>query len=417
LITLGHNACMDAELRGLLHRSGFAWFLGARSLSGIANQMLLVALAWNMYDLTHSAWDLGLVGLYQFVPALVMTLPAGHAVDRWNRVHIFRWAVWAQALVAAAAGLAIWTHTDSKTLILVLSVILGVIRAFQMPTQQAMLPSLVPQQWLARAVALSSGVMQFGVIGGPALGGVLYAVDAGLDYLVCAILSVLALAASWGMPRLTRQTGAHPVGWAEVLAGLRFVRHRKTVLGAVTLDMFAVLLGGATALLPIYARDILDVGPTGLGLLRAAPAVGALAMSFALSRWPLHRRVGHKLYASIVCFGLATVLFGLSESFWLSWLALLLTGVADNVSVVIRSTIIQMETPDEMRGRVSAINSLFIGASNQLGEFESGAVAHLFGPVTSAVSGGLGTVLVAALWWKWFPSLAHRDKLEATPGH
>jgi MFS family permease len=181
--------------------------------------------------------------------------------------------------------------------------------------------------------------------------------------------------------------------------------------------MFAVLLGGATALLPIYARDILDVGPTGLGLLRAAPAVGALTMSFALSRWPLHRRVGHKLYASIVCFGLATVLFGLSESFWLSWLALLLTGVADNVSVVIRSTIIQMETPDEMRGRVSAINSLFIGASNQLGEFESGAVAHLFGPVTSAVSGGLGTVLVAALWWKWFPGLAHRDKLEATPGH
>jgi MFS family permease len=401
----------------MLHRSGFAWFLGARSLSGIANQMLLVALAWNMYDLTHSAWDLGLVGLYQFVPALVMTLPAGHAVDRWNRVHIFRWAVWAQALVSAAAGLAIWTHTDSKTLILVLSVILGVIRAFQMPTQQAMLPSLVPQQGLARAVALSSGVMQFGVIGGPALGGVLYAVDAGLDYLVCAILSVLALTASWGMPRLTRQTVAHPVGWAEVLAGLRFVRHRKTVLGAVTLDMFAVLLGGATALLPIYARDILDVGPTGLGLLRAAPAVGALTMSFALSRWPLHRRVGHKLYASIVCFGLATVLFGLSESFWLSWLALLLTGVADNVSVVIRSTIIQMETPDEMRGRVSAINSLFIGASNQLGEFESGAVAHLFGPVTSAVSGGLGTVLVAALWWKWFPGLAHRDNLEATPGH
>ena len=405
---------MDAELKGLLKRPTFVWFLGSRLCSGISSQMLLVALAWNIYDLTHSAWDLGLVGLFQFLPALVMTLPAGHAVDRWNRLRIFRYGLLVQAVVAVIAGAAVLTQSDSKELILTLCVVLGLVRAFQMPAQQAMLPSLVPTRWLARAIALAAGVMQVGVIGGPALGGVLYAWDASLDYMVCAALSALALLASWGMPRMAPHPQAHATGWQDVWAGLTFIRQKKILLGAVTLDMFAVLLGGATALLPIYAKDILMAGPTGLGLLRAAPAVGALVMSMVLSRWPLRRGIGHKLYASIVGFGLATVLFGVSEGFWWSWGALFLTGVADNVSVVIRSTVIQLETPDEMRGRVSAINALFIGASNQLGEFESGAVAHVWGPVASVVSGGVGTVLVAALWWRLFPQLARRDRF--TPG-
>ena len=404
---------MDAELKGLLQRRPFVWFLAARSLAGIANQMLMGALAWNMYDLTGSAWDLGLVGLFQFVPALIMTLPAGHAVDRWSRLGIFKWCALVQGLAAAVAATAILLHADSRELILILSVVLGLARAFQMPAQQALLPSLVPAQWLARAIALAAGMMQAGIIAGPAVGGVLYAIDAALDYGVCALLFAFSMMAAWGAGPQPASVGARHVSWQDALAGLSYVWRKKILLGVVTLDMFAVLLGGATALLPIYAKDILLTGPAGLGILRAAPAVGALAMSLFLSRWPVRQQIGRKLYGAIVVFGLATVWFGLSESFWWSCLALALTGAADNVSVVIRSTVVQLETPDEMRGRVSAINSLFIGASNQLGEFESGAVAHVWGPVASVVSGGVGTVLVAALWWKGFPQLAHRNSFHA----
>ena len=402
---------MTPELRQLLGSRPFTRFLLARFFGLTASQMLMVALAWHMYDLTRSAWDLGLVGLFQFVPALLVTLPAGQVVDRWHRGRIFAACVLLQALTALVLVGAMGLGLDSRNLILALSVVLGVVRAFQMPAQQALTPLLVPSNLLARAVALSSSAVQVSVIGGPALGGVLYAAGAGAVYATCAVLSLAACALALRVHYPHQAAAGRAVSMREALAGLSFVWRRKVLLGAVSLDMFAVLLGGAVALLPIYARDILHTGPEGLGLLRAAPAVGALLMSLVLTRWPLQRHVGRLLFAAVAVFGLATVAFGLSHQLWWSVLALAITGAADNISVVVRLTVMQLETPDEMRGRVAAVNSIFIGASNQLGEFESGAVAALWGPEASAISGGLGTVLVALLWWRMFPALAQRDRL------
>jgi len=400
----------EHRLSQLFSQRQFIRFWLARVAGVMANQMLMVAVAWHMYDITGSAWDLGLVGLFQFVPALLMALPAGHLTDRWHRGRIFAGCMLAQA--GAAMVLMAATHSGFATreLILGLSIVLGVARAFQMPAQQALLPTLVPPALLQRAITMGSSGLQVATIGGPALGGVLYTAGATAVYASCTAMLLLACALTLAV-RYTHIPSNLSATWSTVLAGLRFVWNRKVVLGAISLDLFAVLLGGATALLPIYARDILHTGPEGLGLLRAAPAVGALAMSLLLMRWPLRRRVGHGLLAAVAVFGLAMVVFGLSTSFWLSLLALAVTGAADNVNVVTRMTLVQLETPDEMRGRVSAVNSIFIGASNQLGEFESGATAALFGPVESVVLGGVGTVLVAVTWLKLFPALARRDRI------
>ena len=394
----------------LRHQQAFLRFWLARLTGVMANQMLMVAVAWHMYDITSSAWDLGLVGLCQFVPALLMTLPAGHVADRLHRGKIFAVCMLAQAVVAALLVLTTQYGGTSRELILGLSVVLGMARAFQMPAQQALTPLLVPQSLLQRAIALSSGGMQIAIIGGPAVGGLLYSKGAGTVYAICGVL-LLASAALTLAVRYRHHPVTTAANWRTVLAGVSFVWHRKVLLGAISLDLFAVLLGGATALLPIYARDILHTGPQGLGLLRAAPAAGALLMSLLLMRFPLQRRVGHKLLGAVAVFGLATVVFGLSSHFGLSLLALAVTGAADNVSVVTRLTLMQLETPDDMRGRVSAVNSIFIGASNQLGEFESGATAALFGPVGSVVLGGVGTLLIAAAWLRWFPALARRDRM------
>lgn len=400
----------DDSLARLLKIRPFMRFWLAR-LGGIAaNQMLLVAVAWHLYDITGSAWDLGLVGLFQFVPALLMTLPAGHVADRLHRGRIFAACMAAQALVALLLVAATQGGYATRGLVFGISVVLGVARAFQMPAQQALTPLLVPPTLLARAVAVSASGVQAAVIGGPALGGLLYVTGASTVYLSCATLLALSCALALAV-RHPHQAATEGATWRTVLAGVGFVWRHKLLLGATSLDLFAVLLGGATALLPIYARDILHTGPQGLGLLRAAPAVGALAMSLVLARWPLQRRVGRKLLGAVAVFGVATVVFGLSEHFGLSLLALAVTGAADNVSVVTRQTLVQLETPDAMRGRVAAVNSIFIGASNQLGEFESGATAALFGPVGSVVMGGAGTVLVAALWLRLFPALARRDRM------
>ena len=397
-------------LAELFAQRQFILFWLARLAGVFAQQMLMVALAWQMYDITGSAWDLGLVGLFQFVPALLLTLPAGHLVDRWRRGRIFAMCMLTQAAVALLLVVGTQGHFVSRELILLLSVVLGAARAFQMPTQQALIPMLVPVRLLERAVTLGSTGMQAGVICGPALGGLLYVGGATVVYATAAGLLGLAFCLMFGVHERHQPSTEKP-SLRSILAGVEFVWNNKLLLGATSLDLFAVLLGGATALLPIFARDILHVGPEGLGLLRAAPAVGALLMSLALLRWPIQRRVGRWLFASVGVFGLATVVFGLSDSFLLSLGALVLTGAADNISVVMRLTLVQLETPNEIRGRVSAVNSIFIGASNQLGEFESGATAALFGAVGSVVFGGLGTMLVAAGWIRLFPELAQRDRM------
>jgi MFS family permease len=383
----------------------------ARLFGSAAAQMQLVAIGWHMYELTGSAWDLGLVGLYQFVPALLLALLAGHVVDRHHRGRIVSACLAVQGVVALVLLGAVYTHQDSRGLLLGLSLVLGAVRAFQMPAQQALTPLLVPPLMLPRAMAFSSAGMQGAIIGGPALGGLLFVAGTGVVYgaslLFFAVGSVLLARLRYDHAPAPRE----PVTLATVLAGVNFIWNRKPVLGAVSLDLFAVLLGGAVALLPIFAKDILHTGPWGLGLLRSAPAVGALAMSIMLTRRPIERHVGRTLLMAVAAFGLCMIVFGFSRSFFVSLIALAISGGADMVNVVIRQTLVQLETPDAMRGRVSAVNSIFIGASNQLGEFESGATAALLGPVGSVVTGGVGTVLVALAWFRLFPSLAQRDRI------
>jgi MFS family permease len=392
----------------------FMRFWYARLAGTMGNQMLMVAVGWQMYDLTGSAWDLGLVGLFQFLPALLLTLVAGHVADQVDRSKVLATCMAVQVVIAATLAAATWHTLATRELLFVLSVALGCAKAFQMPAQQALVPLLVPSSMLARALAFSSAGMQAAIIGGPAIGGFVYAAGATVVYVVCGAMFAVAvwLFLNIGHPHVPR--AKEPVSLATLLAGVRFIWQRPVVLGAISLDLFAVLLGGATALLPIYAKDILHTGPWGLGVLRAAPAVGALLMSVALTRWPITRRVGHVMFAAVAVFGVATIVFAVSRSFLLSFVALWVTGAADMISVVIRQSLVQLETPDEMRGRVSAVNSVFIGASNQLGEFESGATAALLGPVGSVLLGGIGTLVVVAVWMKIFPPLAHRQNLSGS---
>jgi MFS family permease len=390
------------------------WF--SRLFGIMANQMLMVAVGWQMYELTGSAWDLGLVGLYQFVPALLLTLLAGHVADRLHRGRIVAVCLVTQGsvalvLIAATQGWGAPAGWASRELLLGLSVLLGATRAFQMPAQQALLPMLVPPALLPRAMAFSSAGLQAAIIGGPALGGVIFVAGTSAVYASCALLFAIGCVLISTVRYEHQAPPREATSLRSLLAGVEFVWQRKALLGAVSLDLLAGLLGGATALLPMFAKDILQVGPWGLGLLRAAPAVGALLASVLLTRWPLDRRVGSTMLAAVAFYGLCMVVFGLSTSFALSLGVLALSGCADMVSVVVRQTLMQIETPNAMRGRVSAVNSVFIGASNQLGEFESGATAALLGPVGSVVAGGVGTLLVAVLWLRGFPALARRDRM------
>ena len=397
----------------------------ARLFGTAGNQMLMVAIGWQMYDLTASAWDLGLVGLYQFLPALLLTLVAGHVADRLHRGRIIATCILAQAVVALLlvaatlgwGGAGAWV---SRELLLAGSVVLGLTRAFQMPAHQALTPTFLPPGLLSRGLAFSSAGTQSAIIGGPALGGLLFVAGASAVYGACALIFGMACTLVLRLRYTHVPPGPERPSMRTLLAGVAFVWERKVLLGAVSLDLFAVLLGGATALLPMFARDILHEGPLGLGLLRGAPALGALVMSTLLTRWPLRERVGRTLLLSVALYGLCMVLFGLSVHFWLSMFLLAVSGGADTISVVVRQTLVQIETPDAMRGRVSAVNSVFIGASNQLGEFESGVTAEWLGPVGSVVLGGMGTLLVAAAWVRLFPQLAQRDRLDAViaqPGH
>ena len=389
----------------------FIRFWWARVTATIGNQMLMVAVGWQMYDLTGSAWDLGLVGLLQFAPALALVLVAGHVVDRFHRARILSLCMLGQGLIAVALALGALRGWASRELLLGVSVLLGTVKAFQMPSQQALAPLLVPQEVLPRALAFSSAGMQGAIIFGPALGGFIFVAGAQAVYGVCAVAFALAAALIAGVHYEHAPRPGQTMSLDTLLAGVRFVFQRQVVLGAISLDLFAVLLGGATALLPMFAKDVLHVGPWGLGLLRAAPAVGALSLSIALTRWPIRRRAGHVLLGAVAVYGVTTLVFALSTLFLVSMVALALGGAADMVSVVIRQSLVQLDTPDEMRGRVSAVNSVFIGASNQLGEFESGVTAAWLGPVGSVLLGGFGTLVVAALWFRLFPGLANRDAL------
>ena len=386
------------------------WF--ARVAAMVAHQMLAVGVGWQVYALTGSALDLGLVGLAQFIPSFLLMLVAGHVADRFDRRRVLQACMIVEALAAAGLALGSFQGWISVRAIFMLIFVVGAARAFQMPAMAALLPSLVPRALFPRAIASNSAATQAAIIAGPALGGFIYVAGPAAVYATSVALFLL----TGLMVHLIRperaQARTEAVGLDSIFAGIRFIRSHPAVLGAISLDLFAVLLGGATALLPVYARDILDTGPWGLGLLRSSTAVGALAMALYLARHPLSRHAGRRMFAAVALFGIGTIIFGVSRSFVLSLGALAVLGAADMVSVVVRSSLVQLQTPDAMRGRVSAVNALFIGTSNQLGEFESGVTAAWFGVVPSVVIGGLGTLAVVALWMRWFPDLVRVDRLD-----
>jgi MFS family permease len=400
----------------LAHRP-LALFFTGRTLATTGYQMQSVAVGWQVYELTNSAFDLGLVGLAQFLPMLLLALVTGHVADQYDRRKVIIACQIVKLATAGALALGSLYGGLPRGAIFAVIFVFGAARAFEMPALQALLPGLVPESMLPRAIAGSASANQAATIGGPALGGLLYAASPTVAYATCGV-SFLLCAVCIGRIRARRVARERaPVSRESLLAGIHYIRENPVLLGAISLDLFAVLLGGATALLPIYAKDILHVGPTGLGMLRAAPAVGALTMSIYLARHPLRRRVGRTMFAAVAIFGCATIVFALSASFPLSLASLALLGVSDMVSVVIRSSLVQLQTPDAMRGRVSAVNSVFIGSSNQLGEFESGLTAAWFGVVPSVVIGGVGTLVVVLLWIRLFPDLARADRLGSSPGN
>ena len=406
------SSLMPAGAGSLLKDSSFRFFILSRSLSRFASQIGAVAIGWQVYDLTGSALDLGMIGLVQFLPTALLLFVAGQAADRYERKRVVQLCQLVEALTALFLAWGATTGSLTVTQIFVATFVLGIAGAFESPALSALLPLVAPQGSLQRATAVSSGVGQLATITGPALGGLAYAVAPGVSYGIMAAFALFAVLLMGGV-RLTQTIAVKDSETPDDLfAGVRFVRDNPAILGTISLDLFAVLLGGATALLPIYARDILQTGPLGLGILRAAPAVGALLMTAVLARYTINRRVGMRMFQAVILFGAATVVFAVSQWMWLSVLALATLGAADTVSVVIRFSLVQLATPDNMRGRVGAVNFLFINASNQLGQFESGLTAALFGVVPAAVLGGLGTMAIALLWMKLFPTLRDVERLE-----
>ncbi|HEX4293879.1 MAG TPA: MFS transporter [Rhizomicrobium sp.] len=394
-------------------RRDFVSFISGRFLATAAMQVQSVAIGWQIYDIERTPLALGLVGACQFLPMFLLTLPAGEIADRLDQRRVFAAALAVQALCSALfLILSLTAPRDALPFYLIL-ILFGAARGFSAPAGSSLLAFLVPPERLARSIALNSSVFTTAVIAGPSLGGFLYVFGPLAIYSVCMFFFFLSALLMMGLGgRQVDRTGQHEASrFARVVEGIRFVRERPVVLGAISLDLFAVLLGGAVALLPVYARDILHVGPAGLGVLRSAPAVGAGLTALALARWPIARRSGLSMFACVAIFGAATIVFGLSTSFAVSLVALAVTGASDMVSVYVRTSLINFATPDHMRGRVGAVNMLFIGASNELGEFESGITAALFGTVRAVVIGGLGTLAVVGAWMRLFPPLRDVDRL------
>jgi len=394
----------------LLRHRAFVLYWNARISASIAFQMVGVAVGWQMYSITGSALDLGLVGLAQFLPAIVLMLVAGEVADRYDRRLILQLCQTVEAIAVAALAFGSFTGAINKEFILVAVFFLGAGRAFEATTNQALMPAVVPAVLFPRAVAASSTTTQVATISGPAIGGFLYAVSPTFVYSICAALFLCSIGqlAFIRIERVVASTRP-PMTLATLFAGLTYIRQNRILFGVIALDLFAVLLGGATALLPVYAKDVFDVGPSGLGLLRSAPAVGALALLIAMTHWPLTRNIGKIEFATVTVFGLAIVVFALSRSFLLSMAVLVVVGAADSISVVIRMTLLQLETPDDLRGRVSAVNSLFVSMSNQIGDFRAGVVAAFIGAVPAVLVGGIGTLLAVVFCVRAFPELYHVD--------
>lgn len=396
-----------AQAQAVLRYPDVWRFVSARFLATLAAQIQIVAVGWQMYAITGDPLDLGLIGLSQFIPFVTLILPAGHVADHYNRSRIVTFCYLTEAVCAVLLLTMTLRGVHSTWPIFLAMVLLGGARAFSMPGAQSLLPNLVPPEFFTRAVALNSSAFQVASVMGPALGGLLYLAGPAVVYGAVLVLAIVASLLMVQVRGGTAHTNAarEPATWQTLLSGLKFVRSRPVVMGAISLDLFAVLFGGATALLPMFARDILHVGPTGLGLLRTAPGIGAAVCAFVIALSPISRHVGAWMFGGVAVFGVATVVFGVSTNFYLSMFALTMLGAADMVSVYVRHLLVQLETPDHIRGRVSAVSSVFIGASNELGDFESGLTAKWWGAVRAVVIGGVATLVVTGLWTRLFPVL------------
>ena len=393
--------------------SSYSRFFFSRFLSAFAIQIISVAVGWQMYDETGNALYLGLIGLFQFLPSLLLILVTGSVADRYNRRAIMAICMVVGALCAAALlGLTI-ANSFSPWPVFAILILFGIERAFMGPAVQSLGPNLVPEQDLPNAIAWNSSSWQTASILGPVVGGLLYGASAVVAYTVAVIFLILAAILVFMIPKPVQKNPANKVSWGEIVAGFRFIFGEKVVLGAISLDLFAVLLGGAVALMPIFARDILKLGPWGLGMLRAAPGVGAIIVAIWLAFYPIRHHAGLAMFVGVALFGAGTLVFGISATPWLSISALMLMGASDMISVYVRETLIALWTPDEVRGRVNAVNMVFVGASNELGEFRAGTMASLFGAVPAVVIGGVGTLAVAVIWSLGFPKLRKIDSLEA----
>ena len=403
--------------------ASFRHYWLARLTATIGQMAMVIVIGWQVYDIARStmgikeaALRLGIVGLVQFVPLFLLTLVTGWAADRVDRRWIARAAVALELGCAAALALFAARGTTTLNVLYAVAALLGLARAFAGPALGALAPNLVPRDILPRAIAMSSIAWQAGSIAGPAIGGYLYAWSPQAPYLASTLLFAVALAGLFMIaPVALPSMAERPNPWAQMVEGLRYVRRNRLVLGAISLDLFAVLLGGATAMLPVFARDVLHAGPEGLGHLRAAPAVGATLTAAFFAIRPLKSNVGVKMLAAVAAFGAATIAFGLSTNMTFSLLCLAILGSADMFSVYVRQSLIQLYTPDSMRGRVGAVSSLFISASNELGEAESGFIGALIGPVASVIAGGVGAILVVLTWWWWFPELRRARTFELQP--
>lgn len=406
------SVLQSADRFAAFRHAAYAKFFMARFLAAFAIQIVSVSVGWQMYEVTGNALYLGLIGLVQFLPALLLVLVTGTVADHFNRRLIVAICLGVSVLCVGCLLFLTINHAFAPIPVLVIMTVFGIERAFMGPAVQSLAPNLVPEKDLANSFAWNASSWQTASILGPVAGGLLYGVGASVAYGVALVFMAAGTLFIMLVPKPTKKTVNEPKTLSYLLAGFKFIRHEKVVLGAISLDLFAVLLGGAVALMPIYAAEILSMGPFGLGILRSAPGIGAILMATFLATFPIRHRAGMLMFVGVAIFGIATVVFGVSKIWWVSAVALAVMGAGDMISVYVRETLLALWTPDAVRGRVNAVNSVFIGASNELGEFRAGTMAHLIGPVAAVVVGGVGTLAVSIVWALAFPKLRTIDTLE-----